>query len=568
MRGGDSTRMAASRQTNRWLPGAALLVAAVAGASSSAEPKPIRLVDATAESGIEFLHTDGGSGQHYLMEFMTAGLALLDYDNDGLIDLYFLNGAALPGTVFDQPPRNALYRNHGDGTFTEVTEQAGLGDTGFGLGVTVGDYNNNGYQDVYLNNFGPNVLYRNNGDGTFSDVTEQAAVDAGDQFGAGACFLDIDGDGALDLYVANYLDFTYELHAIRSRSAHPYPPGPQDFPPVPDTLYRNNRDGTFTDISQRSGIGNVAGTGMGVICFDHIGNGYPDIFVCNDALPNFLFSNDGRGVFRETALLAGLAHDFFGNNNGSMGADCSDYDNDGRLDLFMTNYTGERPLLYRNLGDGLFEDFASRAGIGGATVPHTKWGVGLVDFANRGRPDIFIACGHFLRNIQQIDDRTTYRVRNLLLQNTGNGRFTDVSNCSGDGLAVEDSSRGVAFDDLNNNGRVDVVVLNANSRPTVLRNESQGGPHWLQIHLRGVTSNRDGVGARVRVVAGDLSQVREVHSGRGYQSHYGTRLHFGLGHRDHVERIEVRWPGGSSEVFTDVPVDRRVVLLQGAGAVE
>jgi hypothetical protein len=546
-----------------WLLGAALL--AVAGRASSAETERIRLIDATVESGITFHHTDGGSGRQYLMEFMTGGLALFDYDNDGLVDLYFLNGAALPGTAYDQLPRNALYRNNGNGTFTDVTEQSGLGDTGFGLGVTVGDYNNNGYQDVYLNNYGPNVLYRNNGDGTFTNVTEQAGVATGEQFGAGTSFLDIDGDGALDLYVANYLAFTYELHAIRSRSAHPYPPGPQDFPPLPDTLYRNNQDGTFTDISQPSGIGAVAGTGMGVISFDHDDDGYPDVFVCNDALPNFLFANDGRGAFRELALLSGLAHDFFGNNNGSMGADCGDYDNDGKLDLLMTNYTGETPVLYRNLGGGLFEDFGLRSGLGGTTIPHTKWGAGFVDFTNRGRLDVYIACGHFLRNVQQIDDRTTYRVRNILLENAGHGRFVDVSGHSGDGLAVLESSRGAAFDDLNNDGRLDVVVLNANSRPTVLRNESPGGHHWLRVRLRGTASNRDGVGARVRVVAGDLTQVAEVHSGRGYQSHYGTCLHFGLGHREHVDRIEVRWFGGTTEMFPASPVDQRLVLTEGEG---
>jgi enediyne biosynthesis protein E4 len=553
----------ASGRAVLWLLSAALLL--VPGTASSAESEGIRLVDATAESGISFQHTDGGCGRQYLMEFMTGGLALFDYDNDGLVDLYFLNGAPLPGTEYDHPPRNALYRNNGDGTFTDVTEHSGLGDTGFGLGVTVGDYNNNGYQDVFLNNFGPNVLYRNNGDGTFTDVTEQAGVAAGDQFGAGACFLDIDGNGALDLYVANYLAFTYELHAIRSRSAHPYPPGPQDFPPLPDTLYRNNQDGTFTDISQPSGIGAVAGTGMGVISFDHDDSGYPDVFVCNDALPNFLFANDGRGSFDELALLSGLAHDFFGNNNGSMGADCGDYDNDGKLDLLMTNYTGETPVLYRNLGGGLFEDFGLRSGLGGTTIPHTKWGVGFVDFLNRGRPDVYIACGHFLRNVQQIDDRTTYRVRNILLENAGHGRFVDVSGHSGNGLAVVESSRGAAFDDLDNDGRLDVVVLNANSRPTVLRNESPGGRHWLRVRLRGTSSNRDGVGARVRVVAGDLSQVAEVHSGRGYQSHYGTCLHFGLGHRQHVDRVEVRWLGGTTELFPADSVNQRIVLTEGQG---
>ncbi len=544
------------------------LTAFLAPAAARAEPLTVRLADATEASGIGFRHTDGGSGAQYLPEFMTGGLALFDYDGDGLVDIYFLNGAPLQGTVADTPPRNALYRNNGDGTFTDVTAEAGVGDAGFGLGVTVGDFNNNGHQDLFINNFGPNVLYRNNGDGTFTDVTHRAGVDGGGQFGAGACFLDAAGDGNLDLFVANYLDFTYQRHAERMPFSYPYPPGPQDYPPVPDTLYRNNGDGTFTDVSASSGIAAAAGTSMGVICFDHNGDGRSDIFVCNDAMPNFLFRNEGDGTFREVGLPTGLAHNAFGSDNGSMGADCADFDNDGLLDLFMTNYTGETPVLYRNLGGGLFADVANRAGIAGSVVPPTKWGVGFVDFANDGRQDVFIACGHFLRNIHEIDDRTAYHVPNILLWNAGGGRYLDVSDRCGGGLAVVESSRGTGFDDLTNNGLVDVVILNANSRPTILRNASGGGHHWLQIRLRGVTSNRDGVGARVTVTAGDLVQVAEVHSGRGYQSHHGTRLYIGLRDRDHVDRVEIRWPGGETEVFTDLAADRRVVLTEGRAASE
>ncbi len=494
-----------------------------------------------------------------------AGLALWDYDEDGHVDIYFLNGAPLRGTVVDQEPRNALYRNNGDGTFTDVTLVAGVGDTEFGLGVAVGDFDNDGYQDLYLNNYGPNAFYHNNGDGTFASITTEADVACGSQFGAGTCFLDLDADGDLDLYVGNYLDFTYERHAAVAANAYPYPPGPQDYPRVADTLYRNNGDGTFTDISRQAGISAVAGTSMGIICFDYEEDGDADIFVGNDAMANYLFQNDGRGNFEEIGLLAGLACNDRGDENGSMGVDCGDFNNDGLLDLFMTDYTGEMPVLYRNLGHGLFDDATNAAGAGRAAFVHTTWGTGLIDFDNDADRDIFMACGHFLENIREIDNRAAYRAANLLLINEGRGRYVDVSPQAGPGMAVVECSKGAAFDDLDNDGDVDVVVLNTGTLPTVLRNDTHLNNHWLQIELCGIGSNRDGVGARVTVVAGDSTQVAEVHSGRGYQSHFGTRLHFGLGERARVERVEVQWLGGASEAFPPVAANQLLRLREGDG---
>jgi hypothetical protein len=377
--------------------------------------------------------------------------------------------------------------------------------------------------------------------------------------------LDVDGDGDLDLYVGNYVGFTYTRHDLLIVDAFPYPPGPGDYPAVADTLFRNEGDGTFSDISRLSGIASIAGPSMGTVCGDFDDDGDTDVFVCNDGRANFLFQNDGQGRFDEVAVLSGLAYDLHGNENGSMGADCGDYDNDGRLDLFMTDYTAEMPVLYHNLGDGFFEDATSVARAGNSVFPHTNWGSGLVDFDNDGNRDLFIACGHFLDNIRSIDDRTAYDNRNVLLMNTGDARFTDVSDRCGDGLAVVASSRGVALDDLDNDGDVDAVVLNANAQSTVLRNDSETGHHWLQVRLVGVTGNRDGVGARVCITAGDLVQVAEVHSGRGYQSHFGNRLHFGLGPRNRIDRIEVRWTGGGTDVFEDVSPDQLTVLIQGAG---
>lgn len=556
-----------TRRSRRWTAGVLALSLGTAFALAADPPAgTIQLRDITSRTGIRFRHVHGGNGQQYLAEFMVAGLALFDYDGDGLTDIYFLNGAPLRGTTMTSPPRNALYRNNGDWTFTDVTERAGVGDRGHGLGVVVGDYDHDGDLDLFLNNFGPNVFYRNEGDGTFSDVTRQLQLEGGGHFGAGACFLDLEGDGDLDLYVANYVAFSYARHAQLMPTAFPYPPGPMDFPPVPDTLFRNNGDGSFSDASVASGIGTLAGPSMGVICGDWDDDGDTDIFVCNDAAANFHFVNDGRGHFQESGVLSGLAYNLHGHANGSMGAECGDVDLDGRLDLFMTDYTGEMPVLYRNAGGGFFDDVTSSARLGRAAYTHTKWGSGLVDFDNDGDLDLFIACGHFLDNIREIDDTTDYRVPNILMQNAGDGTFQDVSAVCGDGLAVVDSSRGAGFDDLDNDGRVDGVILNANSQPTILRNDSAPGQHWLQVSLRGVHSNRDGVGARVRVAAGDRVQVAEVHAGRGYQSHHGTRLQFGLGASDRVDRIEVRWIGGQVDVFRDLAADQRWILIEGSGA--
>lgn len=544
----------------------AILVLFSATAARGEPPCRIRLTDITSSSGVTFQHHDGGSGKQYLIELMVAGLALFDYDGDGRVDIYFLNGAPTRGSTPPKKPwRNALYRNRGDGTFVDVTQSAGVGDTGHGLGVTVGDYDNDGAPDLYVNNYGPNVLYRNNGDGTFSETTQQAGVAAGDRAGAGASFLDIEGDGDLDLYAAHYVKFSYERHAVRSRVSYPYPPGPDDYPPVADSLFRNNGDGTFEDISIESGIATVAGPAMGMICCDYDEDGDTDVFVCNDGEANFLFQNDGRGRFNEVGLLTGTAYNVHGQANGSMGVDSGDFDGDGRLDLFMTDYTAEAPVLYRSLPGGLFEDATNAAGAGAAVFPHTNWGTGLVDLDNDGDRDLFIACGHFLSHLPEFDTRTRYRVKNYLLVNDGQGRFRDVTDQAGPGMAVVESSRGAGFDDLDNDGDIDIVVLNANARPTILRNDSPVSHHWLELQLVGRRSNRDAVGSRVIVANGNLTQLAEVHSGRSYQSHYGSRLHFGLGAVADALRVEVRWHGGDREVFDHVPVDRFVILRQGAG---
>jgi hypothetical protein len=522
---------------------------------------PIQLVDATERSGVTFRHSHGGSGKNYIVETVSAGLATFDYDGDGWIDLLLLNGAPLRGTSTETPPRHALYRNQGGGKFVDVTELAGLDDRGYGLGVTVADYDNDGDPDVYFNHFGPNALYANNGDGTFSNVTASCGIARGDKVGAGACFLDMDADGDLDLFSANYLDFTYENHVDSIVSGIRYA-HPKDYRPVPDDLFRNNGDGTWSDVSESSGLRAVAGMGMGAVCFDYDDDHDADIFVANDVGPNFLYQNDGKGQFVEVAATAGVAFDFSGRANASMGVECGDYDNDGRLDLFVTDYADESAVLYRNLGGGFLEDVSSQARAGIGSYPHVKWGAALADLDNDGDRDLFVANGHILEGMEKIDDRTAYRAPNTLLMNEGNGRFVDVTRQSGTGLAPVESSRGVAFDDLDNDGDVDGVVQNANAPPTLLWNESPEPGNWIALRLCGRTANRDAVGARVRIVGEGFQQVAEVHSGRSYQSHYGQTLHFGLGAHDRLNHVEVRWPGGETETFRDVIPNQANVLIE------
>ncbi len=531
--------------------------------SAAAAPGAILLRDVTQQTGITFVHTDGSSGKRYIVETVCAGLALFDYDNDGDVDIYFLNGAPLPGTKVDRPPKNALYRNDGGWKFTEVTEQAGVGDTGYGLGVAVGDYDNDGYQDLYLNNFGPNVLYHNNGNGTFTDVTKQAGVAVGNHVGAGACFLDIDKDGDLDLFVAHYVAFTFETHQIARFNGFPAYVGPLNYPTTANTLLRNNGDGTFTDVSVESGIAAHKGAGMGMVCADYDNDGDTDIIVGNDEGGNFVFRNDGAGKFEEVGLLSGLAYDSSGVTQGTMGVDCGDYNNDGLLDFHMTSYERELATLYKNLGGGAFQDVTKITGAGEGTLPYVTWGNGLVDLDNDGDRDIFIACGHLHDNVELFDNLTAYLCKSIVIENLGREKFANVSEQCGDGLQVKRSSRGAGFDDLDNDGDIDAVVLNSRREPTILRNDLQNPNHWLAVRLRGVKCNRDGAGSHVKVSAGALTQFAEVHSGRGYQSHFGTRLHFGLGARDRIDRIEVHWLGGGTDVLENLPADQFVTLTEG-----
>ncbi len=535
----------------------------------------VRFVDITVQAGVGFRHVHGGSGQKYFVETMGAGCAFFDYDGDGDLDLYAVNGAPLPEFVGNETPTNKLYRNNGDGTFTDVTERAAVGDTGYGTGCATGDYDNDGDLDLYVTNYGPNLLYRNNGDGTFTDVTERAAV--GDShWGAGCAFLDYDNDGDLDLYVANYLDYSLDdpridlipyivdYHGTRASDLKTYP-HPHNFNDAPDRLYRNNGDETFTDVADVAGVANTAGKSLGVVVTDYDDDGDPDLYVANDMVGNFLYRNNGDGTFTDVGLISGVGYNENGQEEGGMGVDAGDYDNDGWMDLIVTNFQHETYTLYRNNGDGTFTDVSFASGTGRVTRPYLGWGVGFFDYNNDGHSDLFAANGHVQDNIERLDGSTSYPQRNLLFHNNGDGTFADASLKSGDGMRLVKSSRGTAFGDYDNDGDVDLFVLNSNERADLLRNDGGNRNNYLTVRTVGTVSNRDGIGARVKVVSGRLRQMKEVRSGSSYLSQNDLRVHFGLGSCSTVDTLMIRWPSGTVQVLTDIPVNRVWTVTEQAG---
>jgi hypothetical protein len=521
----------------------------------------VRFSSVASEAGITFRHVDGRSGRKYFVETIGSGCAFVDFDNDGDIDIYLVNAADLPGFQSASPPRNALYRNNGDGTFTFVTEKAGVGHTGYGAGVSAGDYNNDGFVDLYVTNFGPNVLYRNNGDGTFADVTAEAGV--GDaRWSAGSAFADYDNDGFLDLYVANYCEFTLEKHKTCHEQGVEVYCGPEEFSGVPDTLYRNNGDGTFTDVTRPAGVYDPDGKGMGVIWADYDNDDDLDIFVANDGTENCLYRNNGDGTFTDVAWMAGVESDERGNPQGSMGVDFGDYNNDGLLDLVVTNFQRQLNMVYRNDDEGFFSDVSFIAGMG-YSLPDVSWGTGFFDFDNDGLRDLFIANGHIQDEIERYDKSATYLQLNQLHINLGDGRFAKVTADAGPGLQIRKASRGAAFGDYDNDGDIDILVSNAHDAPDLLRNETANDNHWATIKTVGVKSNRDGVGAKIIVQTGDLTQLAFVRSGASYMSQNDMRVHFGLGKATQIDRLEIRWPSGVIDRMLNAPVDQVISVTEG-----
>ncbi|RKU32186.1 hypothetical protein C6495_11375 [Candidatus Poribacteria bacterium] len=656
--------------------------------SASHADTQIRFTDVTAEfKTLQFRHINGASGQKYFIEPLGSGVALFDFDNDADLELYFVNGGVLPGSPFSSfarrsdtsmgdvsrlpspsasrqdkktPPTNVLYRND-DGTFTDVTAEASVGDTGYGFGCCVGDYDNDGYRDIYVTNYGTNVLYRNNGDGTFTNVTEKAGVGGGFGLSTGCAFVDYDVDGWLDLYVVNYVQFSAEANPMCTRQGIRTYCTPEALSAEADILYRNNGDGTFTDVTKKAGIAESPGKGLGVVCGDVDNDGDVDIFVANDTTPNFLYLNDGDGTFTEDAFFAGVALSEEGRAYSGMGANLGDFDNDGYLDIVITNFQEQTNSLYQNAQDGFFDEVSFAKGIGEKSLPYLAWGVDFVDFDNDGWLDVFVANGHLddslswrssvLAQSERINEtyhstnNVTERLANdkngeaksVVVPNNVSERLANNRNAVGTYAQANQlfwseratgfrasflaeprvySSRGAAFGDIDNDGDVDIVVSNVNAAPTVLRNDflssakrsdtligdvssfdfsafcrSQGvqirklickylfaspsasrqdrnAPgqknvhRWLRLQLVGTHCNRDAIGARATVVAGGLTQIREVKSGSGYLSQNELHLHFGLGEAEKVEAVIVRWPCGQIDTVRAVKTNQVLVLSE------
>ena len=527
----------------------------------------VRFTDVTAESGVVFQHEDGRSYKKYFVETLGSGIALFDYDNDNDVDIYLINGANLDTFNTTTDTMNHLYRNDGTGHFVDVTDESGLGHQGYGVGVCVGDYDNDGWLDVYVTNFGTNILYRNNGDGTFIDRTVEAGVGV-DDWSAGCAFADVDADGDLDLYVANYVNFSVETHTpCRVKGILVYC-SPRTYDGVKDIFYRNNGDGTFTEDTLNTGFDNFAARGLGVTFGDYDADGDTDLYVANDADANFLYNNDGSGKFREQSQFAGVALSEHGLVENGMGVAFGDYDNDTWLDLVVTNFQHQTNTLYHSDTGEFFTDQTYTSGTGNISLPFLAWGVNFFDFDHDGFQDIFVANGHIHDNVTLIDSSTTYAQPNHLFWNNGNGTFTDVTAQSGPGFALQRSSRGSAVGDLDNDGDLDLVVSNVGESVDILRNDGGNrSGHWINLMLVGTTSNRAAIGTRVLMKTGDSCQVREVRSGSSYLSQNDLRLHFGVGSQEKVE-LEIKWQGGTVQRFSEVPVNQFLKIVEGRDQLE
>lgn len=535
------------------------------------KPKSLpTFVDVSSKSGVRFRHQSSRTSQKYLPESMGAGVAMFDYDNDGYQDLFFVNGARLLDPMPNgaspnkSDPRfwDRLYRNNGDDTFTDVTEKAGLRGSLYGMGVATGDYDNDGHTDLLVSNLGGNTLYRNNGDGTFTDVTKKAGVGGGG-WSAGACFVDYDRDGLLDLIVTRYLDwdFSKNVYCGAHRPGYRSYCHPDQFAAVSCLVYHNNGDGTFKDVSKACGIAASPGKALGIAINDFDRDGWPDILVANDSFPQQLFRNNRDGTFSEVALESGLAFDQDGKTFAGMGVDFADYDNDGWPDAFVNALSNQRYALFRN-NKASFDDVSDSVGISEITMPHSGWGTKMIDYDNDGWRDIFVAQGHVMDNIELTDPSLRYLEAPLLMKNDG-GKFRNVSQESGPAFRMPLSARGAAFGDLDNDGCIDVAI-NCNDGPAViLRNQGGTGNHWLLLNLVGTVSNRDGFGARIHVITEQgLEQHAFVSSAGSYLSASDKRVHFGLGASRKVRSLEINWPSGIVQQIGSVAADQILTVRE------
>ncbi|HEX4650476.1 MAG TPA: CRTAC1 family protein [Granulicella sp.] len=547
---------------------AAAPLRAVAGglmpAREVASARPVFEEIPAAVSGIHWVHTAGKSAAKHLPETSGAGCAFLDYDNDGWMDIYLVNSGRSEFYRPSQPLRNALYRNNRDGTFTDVTEKAGVAGGGYGMGVAVGDYNSDGFPDLYVTQFGRNILYRNNGDGTFTDVTEKAGVAAAG-WSSSAVWFDYDNDGRLDLFVCQFAEFDASLGCGTDDAGVRHYCIPRIFKPRPSWLFHNNGDGTFTDVSEATGIAAHLGKAWGVVAADLNNDGRMDLFVANDTVSNFLFINRG-GRFEETGLMADVAYSADGRARSGMGVDAADFDQDGWMDLFVANIDQEIFSLYRNNGDGTFEDVAMPAGIGMATRWMSGWGLKFFDYDNDGELDLILANGFPDDLIDKSSTLVRWKEPLLLFHREGKG-FRDVSAESGPVFAKSYAARGLALGDFNNDGRVDVLISNNDGPPLLLKNNAGAGHRWLGVKLVGRTCNPDAVGARITYQTGERTRSRTKVGGGSFLSAHDPRLVLGLGANAKIDWLEVKWPlpGGSTERFTNLPVDRYITIVEGTG---
>jgi enediyne biosynthesis protein E4 len=540
----------------------------------------VTFVDVARESGLNAKTFFGGDHKNkYLLETTGCGVAFYDYDNDGWLDIFLVNGSRLEGFAAGQAPSNHLYKNNRDGTFTDVTAKAGLTHSGWGQAVCIGDYDNDGIDDLFVTYFGKNVLYRNLGDGTFADVSEKAGI-SGDpkRWNTGCAFVDYDRDGKLDLFVANYIDMDLATAPVPESGPCLYKGvmvacGPPGLNGGKNILFHNNGNGTFTDVSERSGILKANGTyGLGVLTADLDNDGWPDIYVANDSTPSLFYQNKHDGTFMEIGLESGCALSADGKPQAGMGISAGDYDLDGNLDLIKTNFAGDTPSLYRNLGGATFEDATFPAGLGRHTQ-YLGWGCGFFDMENNGWPDILICNGHVYPEVEQLRTEVGYAQKKLLYKNLRNGRFEEVTDQGGSGITTPVAARGCAFGDFDNDGDVDMVVNTINGPPQLLRCDSHSGNNWLKVRTIGTKSNRSGIGARIRCVTRvpeeekPHSQIDEVRSGGGYFSQNDMRIHFGLGKAPKVELLEIRWPSGAVDSLKDVKPNQLVYVKEGEGIV-
>jgi hypothetical protein len=538
----------------------------------SGRPFHARFTDVAKSAGLTAPIVYGGvETKDYIIEVVGCGVAFLDYDNDGWLDLLVLNGTRLEGA----PPgtTNRLYKNNRDGTFTDVTERAGLTRTGWASGVTVGDYDNDGFDDLFITYYGRNVLYHNNGDGTFTDVTAASGlVQDAVRYGSGCTWVDFDRDGRLDLFVATYLNTTLEKLPKPGENKDcrwknvPVNCGPRGLPSGSVQLFRNMGGGKFVDVSRESGVAAAAGAyPMTAVAADFDNDGWPDIYVACDSTPSWLFRNQHDGTFREEGLERGAALSEDGMEQAGMGIGLGDYDLDGNLDIFKTHFSDDTNILYRNDGKGFFDDVTIRAGIGVETR-YIGWGAGMLDLDNDGHPDLFLVTGSVYPEVERQLPTYPYRTPRLVFRNLGGGRFEELIEEAGSGVAAAHSSRGCAFGDFDNDGDIDVLVMNMNEPPSLLRNDLAGTAGWLKVLLQGVTSNRSAIGARVVVRYDGRAHAQDVTGQSSFYSANDRRLHFGLGAAT-VADLTVRWPNGTTETFARVEANQLVVVREGAGIV-